>query len=567
MAEIRGSFGSIEEWNIWRQELGDFRNLRLSIVQDIQKRGLVEPFTGLRRHPHEIIIRDNNLHETISAHGLNSRKRALLAHLCLEMRARGMNNGYNLRILGTDGTSRVALILRGLYPYFIGTECLPVPDSPKKFFPAPHMDIENIGYADNTFDAFLGTDAFKHASNFGLALKEILRVLKPGGLFVCSSPFSPGNPSTQAAAPANPNETVIDRSSPENQNDSRLPETDSPVSQLSGWDLLEKLRGWGYSDAYYSTIASSHFGIASEGKPGPFILTARKAGGEPAGSSRPPSLLFRGPLPEKLCTLIALPRSGTTLLASIFAVHSEVESVYEPWNSRSLSDEADATIEKIAKAGKLPNLTGKTLFVKETAARPAYIDYLRKLHESAPFPMEKHMILLLRQPERTYLSEIERRAEWWNDKVALDAGSFEKWCEKTKDSLRRMLEFGSVARGIAVVLEDLAAQPEAIILQLCARIGLHVEREQLEYEKHLDKGRVRGDLNVGNKPQKIDVAMTQNRGDKIGNVEELLSDSRHFEWFSAFRALHASVRGHGGIMAITDIPAAVVQAVAGPGRS
>lgn len=565
MVEVRGSFGSVEEWDGWRRELGDFGSLRQSIVQDIRARGFVEPFTGLRRRPHEIVIRDNNLHETVGANGLNSRKRALLAQLCLEMRARGMENDYSLRMLGSDGASRVALILRGLYPYFLGTEYSPTPESAKKIFPIPHMDIANIGYADNSFDVFVGADALKHTADLDVAIREILRVLKPGGLFICSSPFSPSYPSAQAQAPAGPGETAADRSPPESQNNPVVPAASSPRSQLSGWDLLEKLRGWGCSDAYYSTIASSRFGIASDGKPGPFILTAEKAGGEPAGSSRPPNLTFRGALPEKLCTLIALPRSGTTLLASLFAVHSEVEAVYEPWNSRALSDGSDASIEKIAKAEKLPSLAGKTLFVKETAARSVHVDYLRKLHDSAPFAVEKYMILLLRQPEHTFLSEIERRVEWWNDTVVLDAVSLEKWCEKTKDSLRRMLEFGSSARGVAVALEDLAAQPEAIVPQLCARMGLHVEKEQLEYEKHLDKRRVRGDLNVGNKPEKIDVAMTLSRRDKIGGVERLLSGSRYFEWFSAFRALHACVRGHGGIMAIADIPAPVMQAVARPG--
>ncbi len=564
MVEIRGSFGSFEEWEKWREELGDFKGPRQSIVQDIRKRGLIEPLTGIKRHPHEIIIHDNNLHESISANGLNSRKRALLVQLYLELRARGKGSVGNLRMLGADGISRIALTLRGLYPYFLGTEYLPTPESLKKFFPMPHMDLQAIGFEDNSFDVFISGDVFEHIPDLDLAIREILRVLKPGGLIVSSFPFAPSNLSTQVKASINRNGTVVYHSTPEYHGNPVAPEAGSLVFQLPGWDLLKKLRAWGCSDAYYSTIASSHFGIVSDGKPGPFILTAEKAGGGRAGSSRPPNLISRGALPEKLCTLIALPRSGTTLLTSLFAVHSEVEAVYEPWNSRVLSDESQATIGIIAKAEKLPNLSGKTLFVKETTARPVYIDCLRRLHESAPFPVEKHMILLLRQPEHTFLSEVERRAEWWNDTVTPDAVSFAKWCEKTKESLHKMLDFGRSARGIAVVLEDLAAQPETMVPELCARIGLRVEREQLEYERHLEKGRVRGDLNVSKKPEKIDVAKALRRSDNIFVVEQFLSDSPHVAWFSAFRALHASIHSRGGIVAIADIPAPVLQAVMQP---
>jgi hypothetical protein len=247
MVEIRGSFGSVEEWDSWRQELGDFRSLRQSIVQDIRNRGLIEPFTGMRRHPHEIVIRDNHLHETVSAGGLNSRKRALLVQLQLELRARGCESVHGLRILSADGISRVALILRGLYPYFLGTEYLPTPESLKKFFPMPHMDLQDIGFEDNSFDVFISGDVFEHIPDLDHAINEILRVLKPGGIIVASFPFNPNNLSTKVKASINENGTVVHHSNPE-YHQSRGPKGRSLVFQLPGWDSGETAQ-LGRSDA------------------------------------------------------------------------------------------------------------------------------------------------------------------------------------------------------------------------------------------------------------------------------------------------------------------------------
>ena len=88
MAEIRASFGSPGEWKTWKTELGDFAPVRAAILNDIRQRGLIEPLSGIRRHPHEIAIRENNLHESISSNELNSRKRALLLQFMLELQTR-----------------------------------------------------------------------------------------------------------------------------------------------------------------------------------------------------------------------------------------------------------------------------------------------------------------------------------------------------------------------------------------------------------------------------------------------------------------------------------------------
>jgi len=561
MAEIRGSFGSADEWKTWRHELGEIEPVRHAILKDIRSRGYIEPFTGVVRYPHQVVIREAELHESISSHELNSRKRALLVQIMLELQARHWLTGRNVRILGAEALSRIAMILRGKFPFYWGTEFLPDEAARLKFFPIPHMDLQRIEYPDESFDVFTSGDVFEHIPDLDTALKEIYRVLKPGGIIVSSFPFDPGRMTTLVKASLNEGGQVFHHSAPEYHGNPVANAEGSLVFQLPGWDLLAKLLTWGFEDAYFSMIASSHFGIVSSSQLGVFVLTASKRAGNQELRKRPSDVVAKTALPEKLCVLVALPRSGTTMLTSVFAVHSKCEAVYEPWNGKRVSGDAESRIEVIARVERLPNLSGKMLFIKETTAYQGSIPALRRLFESTPFPVEKHMLMLLRKPEHTFLSEIERRKEWWNDDVTVNATTFDIWAAKSALALQLMLKFGKSSDGTVILLEDFAEHPAELLSQLSQRIGFTVEREQLEYEKHLDKDRVRGDLNVSKNPRKIATSATITRTEKVGGIDELIAASPRAAWFAAFRQLCFIIHEEGGIMSIREIPRLMIEAL------
>ncbi len=56
MVEIRQAFKSFDEWNAWSSKHGDGTVERRQILASIRIQGLVEPITGVRRFPHEIVI-------------------------------------------------------------------------------------------------------------------------------------------------------------------------------------------------------------------------------------------------------------------------------------------------------------------------------------------------------------------------------------------------------------------------------------------------------------------------------------------------------------------------------
>ncbi len=59
-----------------------------------------------------------------------------------------------------------------------------------------NQDLQALTFADASFDIVLTSDVLEHVANLDLALDEISRVLKPGGLHVFAVPSDPALPQT-----------------------------------------------------------------------------------------------------------------------------------------------------------------------------------------------------------------------------------------------------------------------------------------------------------------------------------------------------------------------------------
>lgn len=56
-----------------------------------------------------------------------------------------------------------------------------------------HQDLQCLSFADESFDVFVSQDVFEHISDEIEALKEIHRVLKPGGSHIWTVPYYPSS--------------------------------------------------------------------------------------------------------------------------------------------------------------------------------------------------------------------------------------------------------------------------------------------------------------------------------------------------------------------------------------
>ena len=53
------------------------------------------------------------------------------------------------------------------------------------------LDIQATGLADESYDVVFSNHVLEHVDDFRVALREMLRILKQGGMFVCSFPMDP----------------------------------------------------------------------------------------------------------------------------------------------------------------------------------------------------------------------------------------------------------------------------------------------------------------------------------------------------------------------------------------
>ena len=53
------------------------------------------------------------------------------------------------------------------------------------------IDIQHTGLPDQSYDVIICNHVLEHVDDFRQALKEMLRILRPGGSFICSFPMDP----------------------------------------------------------------------------------------------------------------------------------------------------------------------------------------------------------------------------------------------------------------------------------------------------------------------------------------------------------------------------------------
>jgi SAM-dependent methyltransferase len=201
--------------------------------------------------------------------GLNNRLRASLDFLG-ELTAHDPNSA----LYATEQVTALFKRVRTLYPSTIGSEYLRDGTARGQHNSAGirHEDITALTFPSGQFDAVLSFDVLEHVPNFEPALREVARVLKPGGYLLASFPFDSRQPKTVVRATVGADGEITHHLPPEYHGDP-VDQSGCLCFQVFGWDILETLRGAGFTSAHVNYYWSAERGYLG---PNQLMIVARR---------------------------------------------------------------------------------------------------------------------------------------------------------------------------------------------------------------------------------------------------------------------------------------------------
>jgi SAM-dependent methyltransferase len=177
--------------------------------------------------------------------GLNNRVRASVLFLKQHC---GLKR--DTRIYATEQVTALFRLVAQLFPNTTGSEFLRdgTPSGSLNQAGIRHEDLTSLSFADGSFDVILSFDVLEHVPDYAAALREMSRILVPGGTLIASFPFDIQAAETEIRATIDSEGTITHLLPPEYHGD--------PISlegclcfQRFGWSVLDDLEHAGFSDA------------------------------------------------------------------------------------------------------------------------------------------------------------------------------------------------------------------------------------------------------------------------------------------------------------------------------
>lgn len=110
------------------------------------------------------------------------------------------------------------------------------------------QDVQQLSFPDASFDMCTSTEVFEHVPDDSKGFSEILRVLRPNGVFLFTVPLHDSSTTVERALIAS-NGEVQHLLPPAYHNDPIRPASRILVFRDYGWDVTERLREAGFAKA------------------------------------------------------------------------------------------------------------------------------------------------------------------------------------------------------------------------------------------------------------------------------------------------------------------------------
>lgn len=269
--ELNVRLKSFEEWQQFYREhsyINDPAYLEV-LAGEVRRNGFYCPGLQQAVPGDRITMGAPNYREGLYFGGLNSRLRAVLLEL---QRSFGDRLAADLRIFAPEATTPFALLMRGRYMRFIGSEYSDDPKVVESLFPIPCENLMALSFPDAVFDAVIVNDVFEHVPDIDKCLTEIARVTRPGGRLITTFPFNIG--SIDSIVKARMSAQGIEYFGDPEYHGNPVDPKGSLVFEIPGWNILDRARGLGWQQVEMIYETSVRNGMVGGGFSGIFTMVA-----------------------------------------------------------------------------------------------------------------------------------------------------------------------------------------------------------------------------------------------------------------------------------------------------
>lgn len=255
--EVSVSLRSLEEWVAFASRNPFVYNGEhpKRIVEKILNSDIIEPITG-RIISGSDIDYDGSLREGLGNNFIGSRVRAVLHEIEL------FGASDKTRIYGAEAITAFAMVMRGKFPRYVGSEYASSEDLRRQMWPILHEDLTALTFDDGVFDIVTTNEVLEHVPDLDAALAEIARVLRPGGRHIGTMPFALVH-ETGIVKARLVNGEVVHLTEPE-YHGNPFEEGGALVFEIPGWDVLRRAIKAGFSDAWIQFSWSVRHGYLTE---------------------------------------------------------------------------------------------------------------------------------------------------------------------------------------------------------------------------------------------------------------------------------------------------------------
>jgi SAM-dependent methyltransferase len=237
--------------------------------------GCIEPLSDRHVPPEALQVQGPNFRESLLARGCLSRNRAML--LVLQRLYGDLERLQQQRVYLVEAVTGFALWLKQQLPQLTLSEFFDGGRAPEEQGAIPHQDLCALTFASGSFDLVLCNELFEHVYNLPQALREIGRVLQPGGRLLATFPMAFGQWESLVKARWDPSTGATHViGEPDFHGDPIRPGEGSLVYQIPGWEVLDQAREAGFHTTLVHCVTSWKHGVLGGDISGVLVLEAQR---------------------------------------------------------------------------------------------------------------------------------------------------------------------------------------------------------------------------------------------------------------------------------------------------